>query len=196
MALTQKYPVQRFTRKRAKTQKRSWKKKPIRKRPAKKVVTKRDVVKIINRRAESKYFNVTPISSLKGTGDAGLSMVLARTGYPQMRVLGFQTGNGLSTNNSAIDYGINAITPLHLARIFAEGDANGYDMDGSYVTPSLAMTTFNLQRTYLDTTSGSDQAIECTPYYCRMLRLSPRPKKTSYQRLKLGAIGFALLFRI
>lgn len=144
---------------------------------------KKQVKAIINRQAESKYFNVTPISQLKGSGDAGVEMILARAGYPQMRVLGFQTGNGLQTDNTAIQYGISDITALNLARTFAAGDANGYDVEGSYVTPSLALSTFNIQRLYLDTTNGSDQALECTPYLVRMLRLSPRPKKSTYQTI-------------
>ena len=171
---------------------RNYKKKPMRKNSkglnkTERKQTQQIAKKVLMKEAESKYFNVRTLSELSGTaGDgAGLTMPISRGNYSQMRVLGFASGTGARTDNlSSLKYGLNtSIQAIQHGRIFASGTATGFDIEGQYVTPSLSISTFNLERLYLSTSSSSADAISAVPYFVRVLRLCPRPKKGSFQTL-------------
>jgi hypothetical protein len=142
--------------------------------------------------AESKYYSTASLASLSQDGapgspaGAGLSLGLPRTGYPQMQVIGFASGSAAQVGGGGIlRYGLDpasgaprAIYGLQHGRVFAAGDANGYAMEGSYTSPSLNITTFNLQRVIVDSLSET-LAATSTPYFVRVVRVMPRPIKSS-----------------
>ena len=151
--------------------------------------------KVLNSQAESKYFNVRDIDDLTN-GGSGLVLVPARGSYPQMQVLGFATGTGAQTSGVTLTYGVQpsgaakSIQALQHGRIFGSGDANGYDIQGSYVTPSLNTTEFNFQRITQSTTDDATACLNTTPYMVRILRLTPRPVKGSFQDMNPNEDAF------
>lgn len=167
--------------------KRAYKKRPLVKK--KKVYNRQDIRQIaknvIYKSAESKYFATSSLTSLSANG-VGLEFGLVRTGYSQMRTIGFAAGSAAQVGGAGVlNYGLDpttgnprAIYALQHGRVFASGDANDYNMEGSYVTPSLNITTFNLQRLWHQTVDEIE-AISATPYFVRVLRMCPRPIKSS-----------------
>jgi len=143
--------------------------------------------------AESKYYSTATLASLSqndapgSVAGAGISFGLPRVGYPPMQVIGFASGSAAQVGGGGVlRYGLDpstgnprAIYALQHGRVFAAGDANGYAMEGSYTSPSLNITTFNLQRLIVDTLGSEVQSSITTPYFVRVVRVMPRPIKSS-----------------
>lgn len=152
--------------------------------------TKEIVQNEIKKEADNKYFNVRDMNEMTN-GGVGLKLVPARSSYARMYVLGFATGTGAQTGGQdtlkygydAVDGETKSIQALQHGKIFPAGDTNGYDVQGSYVTPSLNITTFNLQRLYEAMSDQFDDALRTVPYLVRVLRLIPRPLKGSFQTM-------------
>lgn len=185
---------------------KTYRKKPVYKRkrktvPKKRVYNKKDIrtiaKNVLMKEAESKYFSTASLFSLSGTANSGLEFGLVRTGYSQMRTIGFAAGSAAQVGGGGVlNYGLDptsgnprAIYALQHGRVFASNDANGYDMEGSYVSPMLNITTFNLQRLFLNTTTESE-AVNATPYFVRVLRIVPRPIKSSRSEMDPQADAF------
>lgn len=129
--------------------------------------------------SESKYFNSTPLGSLKR-----LLPYASRAGA-NTSVRGFAVGTGvLGGTPNEIMYGVNnaatvAIDDLNMCRLFNNLAADPYKqnvLEGSYCAPSMCKTEWTLTYPYINTTSNE---IGATPVYVRMIRVKPRKVKYS-----------------
>lgn len=129
--------------------------------------------------AESKYFNSTPLGSLKR-----LLPFASRAGA-NTSVRGFAVGTGvLGGTPNEIMYGVSggatvAIDDLNMCRLFNGLAGNPYDqnvLEGSYCAPSMCKTEWTLTYPYINTTANETGA---TPVYVRMIRVKPRKVKYS-----------------
>ncbi len=146
---------------------------------------KKQVQSIVNRNLETKYFNSTPASSLDE-----LEPHAIQTGA-NMYCIGYTTNTNLIRTGSAsavtIKYGGNtAMTPLHMARLFAENetDANlaAYKLIGDDCNVLFAKSRWLLERTAVDTTPGvGEQTLDALPMLVRMVRVRPKALKGSFQ---------------
>lgn len=169
---------------------------PVRKRPAKKGLTKTEVKqtkkiaeRVLNTKTESKYFRCVGMGDLNDNG-LGQPLYPARSSYNQMYVLGYSTATGARLDGiSTYKYGISgaatkSIQALGMARTFGADETNdelvGNALDGNYATPSMASTEWNIQRLF-DQVSSETTSKDVAPYFVRIVRLVPRPKKGSYQ---------------
>ena len=149
------------------------------------VVERRQVNKIINKRAETKYFRVSnavnfhPLFGAKpgatntvfvrgyavGTGErflaAGVSevMTFGNTGMANIEVFPLDMARVFTPTSSAVDDRLKPFVP-----------------DGNYVSPSLCRTEWSIQRERIDTTSVSKNS---NPAYVRFIRVRPRSGKYS-----------------
>lgn len=159
---------------------RVYKKKPKR---GLSVLEKRQVNKIINKRAETKYFNVS-------TADNFRPMVQAKAGASNtVFVRGYAVGSGERPTgggtSEVLDFGYSGMSsiqvfPLNMARVFTPDETidvlKPFIPDGNYVSPSLCRTEWSIQRERIDTTSVSKHA---NPAYVRFIRVKPRSGKYS-----------------
>lgn len=147
------------------------------------VLEKRQVNKIINRRAETKYFNVTTAVNFH-------PLLNAKSGASNtIFVRGYAVGTGerpLTGGTSEIlSFGYSGLAsmevfPLNMARVFTPEETidvlKPFVPDGNYVSPSLCKTEWSIQREKIDTTSVSKNA---NPAYVRFIRVKPRSGKYS-----------------
>lgn len=136
--------------------------------------------KVIKNTAETKYFDCKTIDQLSGINYAGIIPTPARLAYPQLYVVGFASGSN-NVGATSLSYGQNTMEEILHGRIFPDGQANGQDIDGQYVTPSLAMTTFDIQRVVFTSDLTLSLARNSVPFMVRVLRLVPKPAKGSNQ---------------
>lgn len=173
-------PLQKGKRTAKVAQKRVYKKK------AKKglsVLEKRQVNKIINKRAETKYFNVSTAVNFHPmfNAKAGASNTIFVRGYA------VGTGERVLTGGTTevMNFGYTGMAsievfPLNMARVFTPEETidllKPFAPDGNYVSPSLCRTEWSIQRERIDTTSVHKNA---NPAYVRFIRVRPRSGKYS-----------------
>lgn len=130
---------------------------------------------VIYKEAESKYFR---------TSDHNERQVYAAHSGANMTVLGFTTGDDLdSTTGSSYQYGVNSMRSLMVHRLFdrSSSGADAYlSLEGLYCTPTFCQSRFIIERTLTNTSTAAIPS-QTLPYYCRVLRLVPRPRKSSNQ---------------
>jgi len=145
---------------------------------AKRKEVKTIVKKVMNAKAESKYFNCTLFASLNR-----LRPLPSRNGTTPLAVLGFAVGTGGSPQMSNITYGWQAgtgnlnIFDLNMARLFGPditGQLSQNALEGSYCQPSMCRSEWILQVPQQDTTEKEEYG---TPLYVRILRVKPRKQK-------------------
>lgn len=146
-------------------------------------VEKNQVKTLINKSAESKYFNAN--HSLQGQQ---FKVQTASTGN-EIMVRGFAVGTG-EVNGVPQTYGYESvggaarvITPIHMSRTFDStivggSDYEGFIPDGKYVTPSMTKCTWRLHRNIVDTGDANDLRA-ASPYQVRVIRVRPRKSKFS-----------------
>lgn len=140
-----------------------------------KAIAKRTVMS----NAESKYFNSTPMGTLKR-----LLPLESRTGA-NTSVRGFAVGTGvLGGTPTEIMYGVSggatvAIDDLNMCRLFSGVASSPYEqnvLEGSYCAPSMCKSEWTLTYPYINTTANETGA---TPIYVRVIRVKPRRVKYS-----------------
>jgi len=136
--------------------------------------------KVINAKAESKYFDVRTISQLSGTGGAGIVPTPARLTYTQLYVQGFAVGEN-TVGGTALNYGQNTLEAIEHGRVHPLGNSDNQNLEGQYATPSLSITTFDIQRIVNTSDITLELARQQVPLMVRVLRLVPRPQKGSSQ---------------
>lgn len=151
--------------------------------------TKKIAERVLNTKTESKYFRCVDMADLNDNG-FGQELYPARTSYNQMYVLGYSTATGARLDGvSTYKYGISgaaakSIQALGMARTFGADETNdelvGNALDGNYATPSMASTEWNIQRLF-DQVSSESSSKDVAPYFVRIIRIVPRPKKGSFQ---------------
>ncbi|AXH75490.1 MAG: coat protein [Circoviridae sp.] len=140
---------------------------------------KQIVKKVINSKAESKYFASTQLNAL-----TRLNPNPSRNGQTALAVLGYAVGTGTSPQMSTITYGVDPsgnspVIDLNMARLFGPaviGQLAQNALEGSYASPSMCRTEWILQVPQQDTTVRESFG---TPLYMRMLRVKPRKQKYS-----------------
>lgn len=140
--------------------------------------------RLINKKAESKYFACSAIKESNG-------MLRCRTNNNGIGVRGYATCEDKNSQGTRIPYGkddSNAtqyLSELNMNR--TESLASGSDHEksmavvGSYATPHYAASEFILERDYVNTAGfATDYSTESVaPYFVRILRLEPRASKFS-----------------
>lgn len=149
-------------------------------------VEKKQVSAIVNKKAETKYFN--PEFSLHGQQ---LKYQSSTSGNQEIMVRGFTVGpGGAAIQNETYGYestggAARTITPIHMVRTFdasLTGDpAESYSAnvpDGKYVNPSFCQATWRLFREKIDTSDATEERL-AAPYYVRFIHVRPRQSKYS-----------------
>ncbi len=139
---------------------------------------------VIYKEAESKYFNTA--DHIERT------VAVAHTGS-DMTVLGFTTGDDLdAVAGSTYQYGTGNMRALNVHRVF-DRSSSGSDaylsLEGFYATPVFCQSRFLIERT---TTNSGNASVpsQTLPYFCRVLRLVPRPRKSSNQDVQPNVDAF------
>jgi hypothetical protein len=141
--------------------------------------------KAVNNLAETKYFNVSGYKENKG-------LFFASATKKGIGVRGYCTCENKNSQNVKIPYGVSVVDStveyldeLNMNRCFARDSSTDFFKSqaicGAYASPSFAQSTFTLEREvgYI-TGEGSDYStLNNTPYFVRMVRVSPRPSKLS-----------------
>jgi len=152
---------------------------------AKRKEVKTIVKKVMNAKAESKYFQTTLFASLNR-----LNPLPSRNGTTPLAVLGFAVGTGGSPQMSSITYGWQTgtgnlnIIDLNMVRLFGPGVIGQLAqnaLEGSYCQPSMCRSEWVLQVPQQDTTVREKNG---TPLYIRILRVKPRKQK--YQDVSIN----------
>lgn len=149
--------------------------------------TKQIVKKTVNAMAESKYFECNGVIN-------GKTLLRARTDIKAIGVLGFATLEDKNSSGTRLAYGKDAqnayqyLDELNMNRASdgsaAQNDAfrKAQSVEGNYVTPSFAQSSFILARDYVETTglaANDYSTLAAAPYFVRILRLQPRASKFS-----------------
>lgn len=146
--------------------------------------TRQIVKKTVNAMAESKYFECKDLLVTK-------SLNRARTNIKGIGVMGFATLEDKNSQGTRLVYGrdddnaYEYLTELNMNRASDKSNTNEFRkaqaVEGNYVTPSFAQSTFILEREYIQTSGvASDYSVmAAAPYYVRILRLSPKAPKMS-----------------
>jgi len=128
--------------------------------------------------AESKYFN---------TEGAQYNTELTPF-YTQptevMTCLGFCTGSINDPTGTTYQYGEGSMKTLNMNRLYGANASEPYNqfaLDGLYCTPAFAQSRFFIERTAQDFSNAAVNPNRACPYYVRILRIQPRPVKTSNQ---------------
>lgn len=139
---------------------------------------------VLYKEAESKYMNTTnhierpavPVQTLAN-----------------MTCLGFTTGDELdAVAGSDYQYGTTDMRPLNVHRVYdrTSGIPNEYQsLEGFYATPTFCQSRFVIERTITNSGNATVPA-QVLPYYCRVLRLVPRPRKSSNQSVQPNLDAF------
>jgi hypothetical protein len=139
---------------------------------------------VIYKEAESKYMN---------TSDHNERQVFPIQTAGNMTCLGFTTGDELdAVAGSNYQYGTGSMRPLNVHRVFDRGgsDPTSYQsLEGFYATPTFCQSRFTIERTITNTGNQNTPA-QVLPYYCRVLRLVPRPRKSSNQSVQPNLDAF------
>lgn len=159
-----------------------YKKKPDSFSKTKVKAVKKIVNKVINKNAESKYFNSTNMNDL-----VRIEPLQSRNGLTSIAAVGFAVGTGESAQMSTITYGYQGgvgninVYDLNMARLFGQQDPEApvdvlkqNALEGSYANPSMCKTEWLVQVPQQDTTLESNYG---TPMFCRILRVKPRKQK-------------------
>lgn len=168
-------------RKNSKRGKRNYKKKNA----VKSVAQVKKIAKsVLYKEAESKYFNTTDHSEREPVAVQTLA---------NMTCLGFTTGDDLdAVAGTTYQYGTSSMRTLNVHRVFDRNSADPNDylsLEGFYATPTFCQSRFVIERTI--TNSGNSTApTQTLPYYCRVLRLVPRPRKSSNQSVQPNLDAF------
>jgi hypothetical protein len=167
--------------------KRGYRKKSYRKKKtAVKTVSqvKKIAKSVIYKEAESKYFQTADHSERAPD--------VAHSGS-DMCVLGFTTGDDLdAVAGSTYQYGTQNMRALNVHRVFdrSSSGADAYlSLEGFYATPTFCQSRFLIERTITNSGSGAVPA-QTLPFYCRVLRLVPRPRKSSNQSVQPNVDAF------
>ena len=149
--------------------------------------TKQIVKKTVNAMAESKYFECQGVIN-------GKSLLRARTNVKAIGVLGFATLEDKNSAGTRLPYGKddqNAYQYLDELNMNRASDGSNQQtndfrkaqaVEGNYVTPSFAQSSFILARDYVSTlgmAANDYSTLAAAPYYVRILRLQPRASKFS-----------------
>lgn len=102
-----------------------------------------------------------------------------------MTCLGFATGSiNDPETETTFQYGNGSMKTLNLNRLYGANAAEPYNqfaLDGMYCNPSFAQSRFLIERTAQDFSNAAVEPNRACPYYVRVLRLQPRPMKTTNQ---------------
>lgn len=139
---------------------------------------------VLYKEAESKYMNTASYEER--------SVVPVQT-LANMTCLGFTTGDEKDAiTGSDYQYGTTDMRPLNVNRVYdrTSGIPQEYQsLDGFYCSPTFCQSRFVIERTI--TNSGNPTVPSQTlPYYCRVLRLVPRPRKSSNQSVQPNLDAF------
>lgn len=166
------------------------KKRPTKKRMKRSKLTTVSEVKQIAKKvvygiAESKYFNTTThVEKIPATIQT----------LSQMTCLGFTTGDVLdSVAGSSYQYGTTSMRTLNMPRVYDANDGaplNNLALEGLYATPSFCQSRFLIERVALATGNVTNSPNRACPYYVRILRLQPRPRKSSNQDVQPNLDAF------
>lgn len=149
---------------------------------------------VVNKMAESKYFNVS-----REIGEMAFNSAWWQSASVQseIAVLGFTTGfeKAVDAAGSTVSYkyGVNPtngaaknMESLELNRVFDESEGQPlaqYAVEGNTIRPAYAETNWLLNRLAGNTEDFSDLANGCN-YKIRMIRCKPRPTKGSFNKVK------------
>lgn len=158
-----------------------------------KTQTRKIAKSVVNKMAESKYFNVS-----REIGEVPLNSAWWTSGTVQSEigVLGFTTGFEKATDQNgatiAYKYGVNPVNgagknmeSLELNRVFestSPSPLEQYSVEGNTIRPAYAETNWLLNRLAGNTEQFNDLANGCN-YKVRMVRCKPRPTKGSFNRV-------------
>jgi len=155
------------------------------------VVEKKQVTaiakRVVNKAAESKYFQTTRHTNLPlvdaYNGSAAVSQILAAgfaVGSGEILGNGTQLGYGYQTGTGG---GNVVVHPLDIGRVFAHNAADdnhkAYAIEGLRCQPSYASCDWIIKRTALNVSTG----ITAVNMYVRMIRVVPKKPKFSDQSL-------------
>ena len=147
-------------------------------------VEKKQVENIINKKAESKYFQT--VYNLQGQSLKFQSNVANEN---EIMVRGFAVGTG-EVGGVAGTYGYESIggsarviTPMMMSRTFdstvvAGTSYEGMIPDGKYVQPAMTKCTWRIFRNIVDT-GTTEEVRTASPYVVRVIRVRPRSSKFS-----------------
>jgi len=147
--------------------------------------TKQIVKKTVNSMAESKYFECKDVLTGKG-------LYRARSDVKGIGVLGFATLEDKNSDGTRLPYGrddnnaYQYLTELNMNRASDVADNNVFRrtqaIEGNYVSPSFAQSSFILARDYVETTglaANDYSTLAAAPYFVRVIRIQPRASKFS-----------------
>ena len=135
--------------------------------------------------AETKYFNVSGFKENKG-------LHFALSSKKGIGVRGYCTCENKNSQNVKIAYGVDTVTEstayldeLNMNRCFSNSSSSDFfksqAIEGVYASPSFAQSTFILEREvgYTPGQASDYSTLDNSPYFVRMIRVSPRPQKLS-----------------
>ena len=139
---------------------------------------------VLYKEAESKYMD---------TSDYVERGVVPVQTLANMTCLGFTTGDELDAVSGAdYQYGTTDMRPMNVHKVFdrAASSPNDYqNIEGFYLSPTFCQSRFVIERTI--TNSGNATVPSQTlPYFCRVLRLVPRPRRSSNQSVNPNLDAF------
>ena len=159
-----------------------------------KTQTRQIAKSVVNKMAESKYFNV---SREIGEMEFNSAWWTSATVQSEIAVLGFTTGfeKAIDAAGSTVSYkyGVNSLNgnaknmeSLELNRVFDSAQGSPLDqnsVEGNTIRPAYAETHWLLNRLAGNTEQFSDIA-NGLKYTIRMIRCKPRPVKGSFNKVK------------
>lgn len=141
--------------------------------------------KVVNKMAETKYFNVSSFKHSK-------SLYYARANVKNIGVRGYATCENKNSQGTRIAYGrdtasgnVEYLDELNMNRCFSKNSNSDYfqaqKIDGVYATPSFQQSTFILERDvgYTVAEASEYNSLKNAPYYLRIVRVAPRASKFS-----------------
>lgn len=138
--------------------------------------TKNIVDAAIKKEHVLKYFN-----SSSTNGDAAISPQFTTVGNnKEVSVVAFSSTTEFDNTGAAVKFGPQDYVPLHLARPFKENDAdeslNAQALNGQYILPKRATTTFSIERVFYDAESDATadmdlNAARTLPIYYRIIKV-------------------------
>ncbi len=138
--------------------------------------TKQIVETAIKKEHVLKYFN-----SSSTDGDAAISPQVTTVGNnKEVSVVAFSSTTEFDNTGAAVKFGPQDYVPLHLARPFKENNAdeslNAQALNGQYIIPKRATTTFSIERAHYDVPvdenlSPDINAARSLPIYYRIIKV-------------------------
>jgi hypothetical protein len=161
-----------------------------RKQPKKRMtssVVKQIAKSVILNVAESKYFNTEGAQYNTELTPLPVQLLANMTCY------GFSTGSVNDPTGTTYQYGSGSMKTLNLNRLYgptATAPLNSFALEGMYCSPSFSQSRFIIERTAQDFSNPAVNPNRACPYFVRILRIQPRPTKTSNQEVQPNLDAF------